>query len=141
MSTLNITHRREHLRDLAKLIETGDWSPPSGLSVRSEALWCALVPARARSPERLLALEVALRAWDRFENIRAHLDGAQLVQTTSSTGVVRLHPLVGAEKEARRDLARMWDELSFNRRGSMDSESLFEIQNPDRVNCGVSYDS
>ncbi len=138
---LGIKERREHLKKLQKLIDEGDWSPPAGLSDRSAALWSELVPTRARSPERLEALEVALRARDRLEEIRAALDGAELVQKTRSTGATHIHPLLRAEREARADFTRLWKELRFYRRGSLDSEGMHDIRNPESVDQGVMYGS
>ena len=139
MSSLSIKERREHLRELQSLLENGDWRPPHGLSERSTTLWAELVPIRARSPERRQALEVALRALDRIDEIGASLDGADLVQKTRATGAHHLNPLLKAEKEARRDFTKLWRELGFDYRGSLDSEGMHEIRNPESVACGVFY--
>ena len=127
MSGLTTKERRRHLRDLQKLIKNGDWSPPDGLSSRSGALWRELVPLRARSPERLQALEIALRGLDRLDQIRAALDGQELMQVTRSTGAHHMNPLLRAERAAQRDFTAAWSELGFNSRESLDGEDMRDI--------------
>ena len=104
-----------------------DWSPPDGLSPRSGALWRELVPLRARSPERLQALEIALRALDRWDQIRAALDGQELMHVTRSTGAHHLNPLLRAERAAQRDFTALWEQLGLNSREPLDSEDMHDI--------------
>jgi P27 family predicted phage terminase small subunit len=87
--------------------------PPAHLSERARALWRVLVPRRARSPERLALLTVALEALDRAEQARAQLEQEGLTRTTETTGTVHLHPASRIEKDARSLFARVWEQLGL----------------------------
>jgi phage terminase small subunit len=86
---------------------------PAGLSDRSRALWCQLVPARARTPERLALLAEALRCLDLADQAREAVRRDGLTTTTARSGVVHVNPLLRVEAEARRDFARLWDMLGL----------------------------
>lgn len=94
--------------------------PPKHLSARSKKLWDELVPARAKSPERQALLQTALEALDRADQAREILDREGLTTKNETTGVVHVHPLVRAEKDARKLFVRIWDQLSLEWRYDID---------------------
>ena len=86
---------------------------PAGLSDRTAELWRSVVPRRARSPERLALLEVALRALDRADQAAEILGREGLTTTTGKTGVVHAHPLIKVEREARALFISAWNALKL----------------------------
>jgi phage terminase small subunit len=98
-------------------------SPPGHLSDRSKALWAELVPRRARSPERLELLTVALEARDRAAEARAAVDAEGLTTTTETTKAVHIHPLLRVEKDSWATFVRVWKELDLERAKSLDGQS------------------
>ena len=90
-----------------------DYSPPSGLSGRAEAVWKDVVPRRARSVGRLSILEEALRALDRADQCRRLIEAEGLTTTTKTTGAVHVHPLAKLERESRQQFIRAMDILSL----------------------------
>lgn len=101
------------------------FEPPARLSERAQRLWCELVPARARSPERLALLETALRTLDRAEAAAAVVEKQGMVVKTKRTGALHVHPLLKVEKDQRQLFLRCWQELSFSWRSELDgSEGL-----------------
>lgn len=87
--------------------------PPDHLSDRAKELWRAVVPGRARSPERLALLQTALEALDRAEQCRIELERQGLTTTTKTTGAVHMNPLLRVEKDNRQLFARLWDMLAL----------------------------
>ena len=136
---MGIAERREHLRNLQKMVREGDWTPPEGLSAKAQSLWKSVVPQRARSAEKLLSLEVALQAFDRLQVIDERLKNGELVKTTPRSGSQHAHPLLGVERGLRRDFLKHWTALDLHRRPSMDGPSWAEIQAPGSVDCGAFY--
>src|SRR5262245_57587530 len=94
---------------------------PAGISERSRAIWESVVPRRARSPERLALLEVALRARDRLEQIEGILRTEGLTLVHPKSGGQRLNPLLRAETVTRRQLLRAWSALSLEWNPLLDS--------------------
>src|SRR5688572_426862 len=86
---------------------------PDHLSERSKALWGTIVPRRARSPERLELLIVALEARDRMNEARLAVNQTGMTTTTATTKAVHLHPLLRVEKEARAQFLQAWAALSL----------------------------
>src|SRR5262245_42181221 len=91
---------------------------PADLSEGSQVIWRQLVPSRARSVGRRALLEEALRARDRAEEFRLLIATQGLVETTKTTGMVHMNPLVRAEKDARALFAKLaglltlqWDSM------------------------------
>jgi hypothetical protein len=76
-------------------------------------MWRDVVPRRARSPERLVLLEQALRALDRADQARAAVDEGELMSKTQTTGAVHLNPLLKVEREARAQFLTAWSQLSL----------------------------
>lgn len=87
--------------------------PPAHLSAHSQTLWREIVPRRAKSPERLELLTVALEARDRMAQARLAIAEAGLVTTTKTTGTVHLHPLLRVEKESRTQFLQAWVALAL----------------------------
>lgn len=87
--------------------------PPEHLSARSQALWAAVVPSRARSAERLALLGVALEALDRADQARDAVAADGMVKVTPRSGMARLHPLLKVERESRQLFARIWSLLNL----------------------------
>lgn len=136
---LNIEQQKQHLKDLKKRIAKGDWTAPDHLTEPSQALWTELVPLRCRSAERLEALTTALEARDRLRQIHSELTGEQLTLRTGRFGVERIHPLLKHEQEARKQFIKLWRDLGLTWRGSMDSPTFDEMENPERVTGAIHY--
>ena len=86
---------------------------PAHLSERSRALWAAIVPRRAHSPERLELLTVALEARDRMQQASEAISVAGMTATTKTTGAVHLHPLLKVEKDSRAQFLQAWGALNL----------------------------
>jgi len=94
-------------------VEKSVTDPPFHLSRESRKLWRAIVPRRARSPERLILVRAALEALDRAEAARTLIAMEGMTTTTKTTGAVHIHPLVRVEREARSQFMRAWDQLNL----------------------------
>jgi tryptophan 2,3-dioxygenase len=90
---------------------TGPIPPPAGLSDGSLALWHAVVPRRAKSPERCALLESALRARDREVEARDLIAAAGMTFTSEETKTVHVHPLLRVEKDSRAAFLGAWRAL------------------------------
>jgi phage terminase small subunit len=90
------------------------FEPPQHLSARAQSLWHAVVPSRARSPERLALLQVALESLDRADQARLAVEKNGMTTTTKTTGAVHLHPLLRVEREARQQFSRLWEQLNLS---------------------------
>lgn len=88
--------------------------PPAHLSERSQALWRAIVPRRAKSPERIALVQVALEALDRADQAAAAVTAQGLTTTTKRTGMTHLNPIAKLELESRRQFATIWHNLGLN---------------------------
>lgn len=89
------------------------YEPPEHLSESSKELWRAIVPRRAKSPERLALLEEALSIRDRLLQIRALIASQdQLVEEGEK--MIHLHPLVRAEREWSQAFLRLWKALDLD---------------------------
>jgi hypothetical protein len=100
--------------------------PPTGLSSMSEDAWRLLVPSRARSPGRRLLVEQMLRALDRTEECRALIAAQGLTQSTKTTGMVHVNPLVKAEREARGLFAKLAGLLSLEWDAMVDGRGVHD---------------
>ena len=94
-------------------------SAPGHLSLRARGLWEALVPRRARSPERLALLQLALEQLDIADAARAQALADGLTFATATTGAVHAHPALAIERQARSAFFRIWTKLGLD----WDSES------------------
>jgi len=96
--------------------------PPAHLSERAQGIWREVVPRRARSPERLVLLQVALEALDRADAARRAIDEEGLTRITRTTGAVHMHPLTKVEADARRLFASLWHDLALQWDSSLDGQ-------------------
>lgn len=87
---------------------------PSHLSERSRELWREIVPRRAKSPERLTMLTVALEALDRLDQCRALLADEPLVSQDDDSKMPHAHPALRLEREARQTFTRLWIALGLD---------------------------
>ena len=87
--------------------------PPAHLSDGSKALWRALVPRRAKSPERMALLTTALESRDRAETASAIVAREGVVLTTQKTGMVHLNPVLRLERDSRQLFVRCWQALGL----------------------------
>jgi P27 family predicted phage terminase small subunit len=85
-------------------------APPDYLSEQSKALWQKLLPSE--TGRRALFI-VALQTLDRAEAARTLLAAEGMI-ATASTGMIRSHPAVRIEADARRLFARIWKQLGFD---------------------------
>jgi hypothetical protein len=96
------------------------FDPPADLSSASQAFWRRVVPRRARSTEKLLAVREALRTLDRAEQARLALGNAELTTKTLASGRLHIHPLVVFEAEQRELFQKQWARLGLDG-GSIDN--------------------
>jgi len=87
--------------------------PPEHLSNRAQQLWRDIVPRRARSPERLALLEVALQAYDRLQQCRELLAGGELLEKAEGSKMAHANPALKLEKEARAQFVKCWTALKL----------------------------
>jgi len=97
---------------------------PAGLSERAEALWYAVVPARASSAGRLALVEEALHALDRADQMREAVDRDGPVTVNATTGMVHVHPCVKIERESRQAFSRLWSTMGLEWSSSEDSRRI-----------------
>ena len=93
---------------------------PSHLSGRSAALWHAVVPSRAKSPERLALVVAALDALDLADECRERVRTEGLTATTKGSGTIHAHPLVKVEEGQRALFTRIWCQLNLSWNQSID---------------------
>lgn len=87
---------------------------PDGLSERSQSIWRSVAPRRARSAERLLLIEQALRLLDRADAAAAAIARDGLTAEPRAGGKMRrAHPLLAVEQKARIQFSRIWDRLGL----------------------------
>jgi hypothetical protein len=86
--------------------------PPTGLSEKSQGLWCAVV-AHATNVGRQALLTEALRSLDRADECRLKVNAEGLTLTTPRSGVAHINPLLAAEERFRRQFAAAWMALGF----------------------------
>jgi P27 family predicted phage terminase small subunit len=88
--------------------------PPPSLSDRAKALWSAVVPRRAKSPERLALLQTALEASDRADQAAEVVAHEGMTSKTETTGAIHVHPLVKVDRESHQLFARTWKQLGLD---------------------------
>jgi len=88
--------------------------PPPHLQERSKALWRDLVPSRCASPGRVAMLEAALTALDQADQARQQVARDGLSFTTRKTKMVRPHPLLAVERQARATFLRIFRTLRLD---------------------------
>lgn len=85
--------------------------PPVHLSEKSRELWRAIVPARARSAERIAMLTAALVSLDRADQAREVIAAEGMTFTSKRSGAVHVHPALTVEKNSLAAFTRMWSAL------------------------------
>jgi P27 family predicted phage terminase small subunit len=96
------------------------FTPPQHLSTRSQQLWRQIVPRRAKSPERLTLLQLALEQLDRADAARAEIERDGTTFRTKRTGAIHAHPALAIERQARSSFMRMWDQLGLSWDATLD---------------------
>jgi phage terminase small subunit len=86
---------------------------PEHLSPRSQELYRQLVPARAKSVERIALVVAGLEALDRAEEARQAVAVEGMISKTETTGALHVHPLVKVERESRQQFMRCWEILNL----------------------------
>ncbi len=116
--------RRQLMVDSELPVDTeSKFAPPPGLSKKSRALWAAVVPRRARSPERLALLRVGLDALDRANEAREAIAKEGLTSTTTTTGARHIHPLLKVERDARNQFIAVWKNLNLEWNQNIDGRT------------------
>jgi P27 family predicted phage terminase small subunit len=88
-------------------------NPPSNLSHESRVIWLRINRDFILDYQAMVLLKTALEAYDRMSTARKQIDeeGATF---TSPTGLIKLHPALRIEKEARSSFLQAWRALGFN---------------------------
>ena len=107
-----------------KVGKSSEFLPPSHLSKKSKSLWSKLVPRRARSPERLAHMTVALEALDRADGAKVIIDREGITTETKTTGAIHIHPAVKVERENRQLFTRIWNDLSLTWWADLDGQTF-----------------
>jgi len=87
--------------------------PPAHLRPATRAWWAAIARDYHLEDHHLLLLTAASEAWDRLQEARGRIaaDGAYLADRF---GVLRAHPAIGVETQARIGFARLIRELGLD---------------------------
>ncbi len=105
--------------------ETNETYPAAAhLSEKALKLWSDIVPNRARSPERLALLQVALECLDRADGCREQIQREGLTVISTTTGVQHINVIVKIEKESRAQFAKIWSDLSLQWNATIDGRSI-----------------
>ena len=94
--------------------------PPVGLSVRSTALWQAVVTARAGPRAQLTLMEQALRALDRADQVRQWLEEEDPAHCPEREETGQRRRLARVEQENRELFVSVWTGLQLG----LDTEPL-----------------
>lgn len=105
-----------------------DYPAPDGLSDRSRALWCEVVPYRAMSAGRIALIEEALRALDRADQMREAVDRDGPTSTNKTTGMIHVHPCCKLEREARQAFTRIWTTLGLGWSSKEDGQIEYTLK-------------
>lgn len=88
--------------------------PPDHLSAESAGWWQATVTEYDLGPHHLRLLQGACEAWDRQQQARKALAAHGGLTFTDERGVIRAHPAVAMERDARTAVARLIRELDLD---------------------------
>lgn len=93
--------------------------PPAYLSPEAQKWWRSVVAEYELEPHHLKVLEAAAGAWDRITEARERIaqDGAYVLDRF---GVVKSHPAVIVERDAKATFARLLRELALDVSGPGD---------------------
>ena len=101
-----------------------DWAapePPEHLSASAAAWWRDVTGEYALEPHHLRLLESACGAWDRMQQARAALAEHGGLTFEDPKGMLRAHPAVAIERDARTAFARLVRELDLGATGPKDA--------------------
>lgn len=88
--------------------------PPEHLSDASAAWWRSVMEDYALEPHHLRLLQMACEAWDRAQQARQALADHGSLTFSDERGVIRAHPCVSMERDARIAFARLVRELDLD---------------------------
>lgn len=88
--------------------------PPAHLSAEAAEWWQSVVRDYSLEPHHLRLLQAACEAWDRMQQARQSIAEHGGVTFTDERGVIRAHPAVAIERDARVAVARMVRELDLD---------------------------
>jgi P27 family predicted phage terminase small subunit len=88
--------------------------PPDHLSADAKAWWSSAVAEYDFEPHHLRLLQAACESWDRMQQARQALADHGGLTFTDERGVIRSHPCVAHERDARISFARLVRELDLD---------------------------
>lgn len=91
--------------------------PPSHLGADAKAWWRSVMRDYSLEPHHQHLLQAACEAWDRMQQARQALDDHGGLTFTDDRGVIRAHPAVAMERDARVAFARLVRELDLDAGG------------------------
>jgi len=91
--------------------------PPEHLSDAAKHWWQSVVRDYALEPHHRHLLQAACEAWDRMQQARQALADHGGLTFTDERGVIRAHPAVAMERDARVAFARLVRELDLDAGG------------------------
>lgn len=94
---------------------------PAHLSADAAQWWRSVVTDYELEPHHLRLLEAAANAWDRMEQARQALADHGGITFTDDKGMIRSHPAVAIERDARTAFARLVRELDLDAGAPADS--------------------
>jgi len=98
--------------------------PPAHLSPDAAQWWADVLRDYSLEPHHLRLLQSACEAWDRMQQARQALADHGGLTFTDERGVIRAHPCVAHERDARVAFARLVRELD------LDAGALSETSRP-----------
>lgn len=87
---------------------------PDHLSAEAAAWWQATVTEYTLEPHHLRLLQGACEAWDRQQQARKAIADHGGLTFTDERGVIRAHPAVAMERDARTAVARLIREMDLD---------------------------
>ena len=88
--------------------------PPEHLSESAKEWWADALADFDFEPHHLRLLQAACEAWDRMQQARTALADHGGLTFTDERGVIRAHPAVAMERDARTAFARLVRELDLD---------------------------
>ena len=88
--------------------------PPEHLSADAAAWWQSAVAEYDLGPHHLRLLQGACEAWDRQQQARVTIAEHGGLTFSDERGVIRAHPAVAMERDARTAVARLIRELDLD---------------------------
>jgi P27 family predicted phage terminase small subunit len=91
--------------------------PPAHLSTEAATWWAQVLRDYSLEPHHRHLLQAACEAWDRMGQARQALADHGGLTFTDERGVIRAHPAVAMERDARVAFARLVRELDLDAGG------------------------